>query len=332
MKTPQSLLPDARTLERRLRAALDGGGSSNEPVSVLRRTATHYMSTFPNEIVTCRLPGGRQRRVFIKYGAGRGHPAFGHRGNIAYEAQVYQRVLRALPGFRPKCLSAHTDPRTGGSALFLEYAGGGVPLSEASWKRRTCQPRPMALTARWLARFHAHHQPRVSEPSLAFLKRYDAAYYRGWAQRTFAFARPLQPRFPWLPELRARGDAWFAPLLSAAPTVIHGKFFAKTVLVRDEKLFTLDWESAAIGPGEIDLAMLTDGEGWPPKRVRRWEESYWRVRWPDRAAAEFSRTLAAARVYVQFRWLGDRPEKTMREKTLWRFDHLRGAAKELGLL
>jgi hypothetical protein len=332
MKTPQPLLPEARTLERHLRAALDGGGGSNDPVAVLKRTATHDMSTFPNEIVTCRLPGGRKRRVFIKYGAGRGHPAFGHRGNIAYEAQVYQRVLRALPEFRPKCLGAHTDSRTGGCALFLEFADHCVPLSEASWKRRACQPRPMACTARWLARFHAHHQPRVDEPALAFLKRYDAAYYRGWAQRTSAFARPLQPRFPWLPELRACGDAWFAPLLSATPTVIHGEFFAKTVLLRDEKIFALDWESAAVAPGEIDLAMLTDGEGWPFKLVRRWEESYRRVRWPDGVPSEFSRTLAAARVYVQYRWLGDRPEKTMREKTLWRFDHLRGAAKELGLL
>src|ERR1043166_4126539 len=315
MKTPPSWLPDAQTLERRLRAALDSAGGSQEPVIVLKRTPTHDMSTFPNEIVTCRLPGGRKRRVFVKYGAGRGHPAFGHRGNIAYEAQVYQRVLRALPEFRPKCLGAHTDPRTGGSALFLEYADRCVPLSEASWKRRACQPRPMALTARWLARFHAHHQPRASGPSLAFLKRYDAAYYRGWAQRTFAFARPLQPRFPWLSELRARGDAWFAPLLSATPTVIHGEFFAKTVLVRDKKLFTLDWESAAVGPGEIDLAMLTDGEGWPPKPVRCWAQSYRRARWPVSAPAEFNRTLAAARLYVQFRWLGDRPEKTVREKT-----------------
>src|SRR5262249_8170323 len=113
---------------------------------------------------------------------------------------------------------------------------------------------------------------------------------------------------------------------------IHGEFFANTVLVRGEKLFALDWESAAVAPGEIDLAMLTDGEGWPAKLVRCWEESYLRVRWPDGAPADFNRTLAAARVYVQFRWFGDRPEKTLREKTLWRFDHLREAAKKLGLL
>jgi hypothetical protein len=332
MKTPPSWLPDARSLEHRLSAALDGDGGANGRVTVLKRTATHYMSTFPNEIVTCRFPGGRKRRVFIKYGAGRGHAAFGHRGNLPYEAKVYQRVLQALPDFRPNCLGAHTDLRTGDTALFLEYLDRCVPLSEASWDRRTCQPRPMAQTSRWLARFHAHHQRRVREPSLAFLKRYDAAYYRGWARRTFEYARLLQPRFPWLRELRECGDAWFAPLLSAPPTVIHGEFFAKTVLVRGERLFLLDWESAAVAAGEIDLAMLTDGEGWPARLVRRWEESYRRVRWPDGTRAEFRQGLAAARMYVQFRWLGDRPERTVREKTLWRFDHLRGAAEKLGLL
>ena len=332
MKTPRPLLPDLPTLRKRLAAGLYRDAGKGEPVKVLRRTVPHYMSTFPNEIVTCQWPGGRKRRVFVKYGAGRGHPAFGHRGVIPYEARVYERLLRALPGFRPKCLGAHSDLRTGDTALFLEFADRCVPLSEASWNRRRCRPGPMLQTARWLAGFHAHYEPRVREPSLSFLKRYDAAYYRGWAQRTFEFARPLQRRFPWLAELHACGDAWFAPLLSAAPTVIHGEFFAKTVLVQDKRLFVLDWESAAIAPGEIDLATLTDGAGWPANVVRRCAEKYQRARWPGGAPAGFERTLHAALVYSQFRWLGNRPENALREKTLWRYGHLHDAVKQLGLI
>src|ERR1041384_6430374 len=181
MKTPQPLLPDLPTLTKRLTAGLWRGAGNGRGVRVLRRTAPHYMSTFPNEIVTCQLPAGRKRRVFIKYEAGRGHSAFGHRGNIRYESEVYRRLLQALPEFRPECLGAHTDPRTGDTALFLEYADRCVPLSEASWTRRRCRSRPMVRTTRWLARFHAHHEPRAGEPSLSFLKRYDAAYFRGWA-------------------------------------------------------------------------------------------------------------------------------------------------------
>jgi hypothetical protein len=332
MKTPQSALPDLPTLTKRLRAGLRDSAGNGNAVKVLKRTRPRFMSTFPNEIVTCQWPGGRRRRVFIKYGADCNHSAWGHRGDLAYEAEVYQRVLRSLLEFRPRCLGAHTDPATGDTALFLEYADRCLPLSMVSWNGSTCQPRPMVETARWLAQFHARHERRVDEPSLAFLKRYDAAYYRGWARRTFEFARPLQSRFPWLPDLTASGDAWFAPLLPASQTVIHGELVAKTVLVRRQKLFLLDWESAAIAPGEIDLAMLTDGAGWPAQLVRRCEDHYQRAHWPGGAPTGFKRTIAAARAYVQFRWLGDRPEKTLREKTFWRYDHLRAAVKKLGLI
>src|SRR5439155_18364393 len=102
------------------------------PVKVVKRTLPAFMSTFPNEIVTCQLRDGRKRRVFIKYGAGQSHRAFGHRGDLPYEAQVYQRVLRALPDFRPRCLGAHTDAVTGDTALILEYADHSVRLSDIS--------------------------------------------------------------------------------------------------------------------------------------------------------------------------------------------------------
>src|SRR5437773_12302938 len=108
MKTPLSLLPDLPTLTARLTAALNGDCASG-PVTVLDRKLPRFMSTFPNEIVTCRLPNGRKRRVFIKYTSGQGHNSFGHRGDVAYEAEVYQRLLSTLPEFHPQCLGVHTD-------------------------------------------------------------------------------------------------------------------------------------------------------------------------------------------------------------------------------
>ena len=332
MKTPQSLLPDLPTLRERLTIGLADASRGRHPVKVLKRNPPPFMSTFANEIVTCQLPGGRKRRVFIKYGGGRSHLSFGHRGDIAYEAEVYRRVLQPLPDFRPKYLGAHTDSGTGDTSLFLEYVDRNNRLSDMSWKRATRQPRAMAQTARWLARFHAALESRTLEPALAFLKRYNEEYYRGWARRTFEFARPLQVQFPWLVELRKCGDTWFAPLLAAPPTVIHGEFYAKTVLIRSQSLFMVDWESTAIAPGAIDLVALTEGEGWSPKLVRRCEIEYLRARWPNGAPADFQRTLAAARLYMHFRWLGERPDWTVREKTLWRYHHLHAAAKQLDLI
>ena len=332
IQTPRSLLPDLATLTDRLATGLDVTGGRGRPVRVLKRSLPRFMSTFPNEIVTCQLPNGRKRRVFIKYGAGRNHDCFGHRGAIPYEAEVYRRVLQRLPDFRPKCLGAHTDPETGDTTLFLEYVDGSIRVSDISWKQSTRQPRMMGQTARWLARFHRHHEWCLHDPSFSFLIRYDQQYYRRWAQRTFEFAQGLQSRFPWLADLEKSGDAWLAPLLTAAGTIIHGEFYSKTVLARGKELFMVDWESAAMAAGEIDLAALTDGRGWPAKLVRRCEGNYLRVRWPDGPPAGFQRTLAAARVYLHFRWLGDRPEWAVREKTFWRYDHLRAAAQRLQLI
>src|SRR5438094_9124808 len=209
------LLPDSRTLTLRLTAALGCDRHEQRPVKILRRTLPPFMCTFPNEIVTCQLPDGRKRRVFIKYQAGQSHECYGHRGDVPYEAEVYRRLLHSLPNFKPKCLGAHADPDTGDISLFLEYVYRSVRLSDIVWKRLTRQPRGMTQAASWIGKFHAVHEQRIEDPLLAFLRRYNAEYYRGWAQRTFEFSRPLHGRFPWLTKLY-RADEWFAPAGRAA--------------------------------------------------------------------------------------------------------------------
>jgi len=149
LKTPVALLPDGGTLTTRLTAALNGGGDGTRPVIILKRELPPFMSTFPNEIVTCRLPDGRKRRVFVKYQAGQSHRSYGHRGDIPYETEVYRRVLHPLRDFRPRCLGAHRDLETGDTSLFLEYVYCNVRLSDMVWKRSTRQPRAMIQAARW---------------------------------------------------------------------------------------------------------------------------------------------------------------------------------------
>lgn len=331
LKTPATLLPDGPTLTTRLTAGLNGGGNETGPVTILKRELPPFMSTFPNEIVTCRLPDGRKRRVFVKYQAGQSHGSYGHRGDIPYETEVYRRVLGPLLDFRPKCLGAHSDPDTGDTSLFLEYVYRNVRLSDMVWKRSTRQPRAMVEAARWVGRFHAAHERCVDDRSLAFLKRYDDAYYRGWARRTLEFARPLHARFPWLARI-CEGDEWFTPLMARRPTVIHGEFYAKNVLVRRHRVFMVDWESAAVAAGEIDLAALTEGKYWPAVLVRQCERAYMVARWPEDAPAGVARALDAARIYLHFRWLGERPEWSVREKNLSRYEQLHAAAKRLGLI
>src|ERR1043166_5628729 len=231
MKTPLSLLPSLPRLTAGLTAALNTDDVPH-PVTVLRRRLPRFMYTFPNEIVTCRMPDGRKRRVFIKYEAGRSHHSFGHRRNVSYEAKVYQHLLRSLPEFRPRFLGALTEPGSGNTWLILEFAYGSTRVFDLSSHESTEQARALVESARWIGQFHAAGEALIQDEARSFLIRYDAEYYRGWALRAAEFSRPLQGRFPWLSAIPEWGDAWFTPLLTAPQTVIHGEFYSKTIMVR----------------------------------------------------------------------------------------------------
>ncbi|MBU6401778.1 MAG: hypothetical protein KGS61_15785 [Verrucomicrobia bacterium] len=330
MQTPPVLLPDARTLHARLAAVLTA--EEFPPMTVVDRKRPRYMSTFPNEIVTCRLGDGKARRLFCKYERGCNHNAHGHRGGLAYEAAVYRHVLQPLHTVRPEFVGAHTDGTTAETWLFLEYLDHCTRLKDIRVRRKgISQPVAMSLAARWLGKFHRSQQVRLGNVATAFLKRYDADYYAGWVQRAWAFARPVRRRFPWLAILCAHAHRMFAPLLAAPATIVHGEFYINNVLVRRKQVYPVDWESAAIGPGEIDLAALTEGP-WAKAVVRRCERDYQRHRWPDTVPGRFAFTLDTARLYLHFRWLGERPDWTLGQKHRWRYACLREIGRRLGLI
>ena len=185
------------------------------------------------------------------------------------------------------------------------------------------------MAARWIGRFHAANEARLSSTPLPFLNTYDSAYYQGWARRTSLFAGPVQQRFPWLTTLCERSQVAISLLLAPPVTIIHGEYYPKNVLYRAGIIYPVDWESAAIAAGEIDLACLTDR--WPAETVRECESAYQQARWPDGAPAAFAQRLAAARLYMHFRWLGDRPEWTTHQQ-YWRFKYLRAVGEQLGLI
>jgi aminoglycoside phosphotransferase (APT) family kinase protein len=163
---------------------------------------------------------------------------------------------------------------------------------------------------------------------LSFLRTYDAAYYAGWARRTEEYARSLQQDFPWLGIVSRRFEAALALLLEAPQTVIHGEYYPKNLVLHDGTAYPVNWESAAVGPGEIDLATLTDRcDGGV---VRRCELVYRQARWQGEAGG--GRVLDLARLYVHFRWLGDGPGRKTGRKKFWRFEAIRALGERLGLL
>ena len=293
-------------------------------VELLERHPNDRSSTFESEVVTCRLADGRELKLLCKYERFRhsnirDHGSWGHRRGDGYEAEVYRRVLRPLGAAAPRFFGVYRDDETGTTCLFLEYLDGAQHPEGASTL-------PQAVT--WLARFHRDAEPFAFNGEAVFLSRYDRSYYSGWAERTATFAEPFREQYPWVADVCAQFAKRGAPTLEREPTVIHGEYYRKNLLMRGEQIYAIDWESCAIGAGEIDVAMLA--EGWSKEQVDDIERQYARQRWPGGPPENFAHRFALAQVYVHFRWLGDQREWTPFET--WRFEELRAASARAGLL
>lgn len=285
---------------------------------VLSRRANLFSSSFLSEVVTCRLAGGQELCLFCKYGAGAADATgYGHRGGVAYEALVYRDLLRPLGVRAAPFFGAHLDPHTGATWLVLGFQQG----------RRI--NKKLGLAARWIGAFQRAAALRFGAKPPAWLKRYDTVYYAQWARRTRHLAAQLGLCPPWLPAVCVGFEAVVSDLLNLRPTAIHGEFYPHNVILHEDAAVPIDWESAAFGAGEIDLASLT--EGWSSEDVDECVRSYAAARWPEGRPSEFEAVFDAARLYLDFRWLGESPAQLADPESRWYLDDLLVRGGRLGL-
>jgi aminoglycoside phosphotransferase (APT) family kinase protein len=268
------------------------------------------------------VDGGDELRLFGKYG-GRDHSSFGHRGGVEYEAEVYRRILApsALPA--PRFYGAGPAGPAGEVWLAIGHLDHAIRL------QHTPDPRVWEQAARWVGRFHAEHEARSADPAVAFLNVYDAAYYLGWAHRTAEWAAAQGADFSWLAHLSRRAEALLPGLLDGPRTVIHGEYYPRNIVHQDGIVYPVDWESAAVARGEIDLATLTDGDA--PELVAPCEAAYQSARWPDGAPPDFTPNLERARLYIHLRWLGSTGEIKPKHRAR-RCNHARALGERMGLI
>jgi thiamine kinase-like enzyme len=174
----------------------------------------------------------------------------------------------------------------------------------------------MRLAARWIGEFHAANERRAVKASMRFLTAYDSAYYRGWPRRSRLLARRHSLTHSWLEPLCRRMEDEIVALADMRPTIIHGEFYPHNVMFQRGIVRPVDWETAAVAPGEIDLATLT--EGWSRSECCEIEAEYKLGRWSGDAPASFLRNLDLARAYMQLRWLGDNDGREAGNMTRWR--------------
>jgi hypothetical protein len=262
---------------------------------VVSREANVRNSSFLTEVVTCRVPGGEDLRLFFKYGGGfEEATGFGHRGGVSYEARVYQDLLQPLGVRTVPFYGTHLDSEAGATWLILGFQPG--------W----CIEMRLGLAARWIGEFHRAATARFGSRPPAWLKRYDRAHYAQVAHQTREHAERLGVGLPWLPAACEAFESTAVDLLGSRPAVIHGELYPHNVMRHLDTVLPVDWESAAFGAGEIDLASLT--EGWPAADVDECLREYAAARWPGGSPQDFDAAFDAARLYLDFRWLSEKPD------------------------
>lgn len=322
MTSSKSELPEIDNLQSGLNSALKDEGLLKGKLTIVARQPNVYASTYPSEIVTCRIGDGPKVQLFCKYSTGWINEAHGHRGGVEYEAKVYQRLLKYSDLSLARFVGIYQQPHDNCTWLVLEYLTDSMKI--------TASPELTAplRAARWLGVFHSFCSTKMTNPSLTFIRRYDAEYYKGWAMRALSIAKLSEHDYQWVVSICDHFDDVISELTTFPATIIHGEYYPKNVLFHDGSVYPVDWESTAIGPGEIDILTLTDG--WNPDARRQLVHEYQQARWPEETPHDFNRRMCTASIYVQFRWLSDHDEWFPAYK--WRLDTLRRSAEDIGLL
>lgn len=240
----------------------------------LRRRPYPYATSCPlTELTVTYADGARARRLLLKdLGAAPARP--GTKAEPRREADVYRNLL-APAGVGPELLASGRD------WLLLELVDG-VELWQVGEVAR------WAGVAAWLGVLHRRFADRGAELRAAGLGPLTADVFNSWVDRA-------QPQLAGVLDPDAC-RAELAPLADLRPTLVHGEFYPANVLVAGERVVPVDWETAALGPGALDLAALTTG--WDASVQQRLVEAYGEV---DLV------TLDRARLALALRWIGWQP-------------------------
>jgi ATP-binding cassette subfamily B protein len=317
-------LPSTLVLEQALRNVLSTGARFNADahLAIVHRRQNPYASTFASEIVTCQADDGQRFELFCKYARATEHDdshiTLGSRGGVGYEAAVYSELLAPLATSAAHFYGA--SDLAGSTCLVLEYVGDADRIDESPHTSAA-----MLGAARWIGEFHARCEQSPTAPALL---RYDADHYRRSIRNAMASCEVFEADNPWLRVLYTRADELVDLLAQNVPVLIHGEYYPHNILYREGRVIPVDWESAAVAPGEIDLMTLT--ERWDDALEREYCDEYVRARWPAGPPADWESRRLAARAYLQVRFLGD--AGSWKHGRDWRLDLLHNASGDLGLL
>jgi aminoglycoside phosphotransferase (APT) family kinase protein len=169
-----------------------------------------------------------------------------------------------------------------------------------------------------LGRLHVWGESRVKELSRGSIVRWDDPdMHMRWARRA---RRELGDRGPAAGTAHLLDPLWrrygiVARRLNAMPkTLVHGDFNASNILVTrspaGNRVRVIDWETAGVGPGLLDLASLVSGrlpEGLKEQMVAAYRANLEGGRLAALSDTEFDEALCWCRLALAVKWLGWSP-------------------------
>jgi aminoglycoside phosphotransferase (APT) family kinase protein len=223
-------------------------------------------------------------------------------GGLRYELAAHARARQLASEGIPESLGAAGSAEE--LSLFFECLDDPVPVNRL-------RPQEPALYAAvtWIA--HLHRVSAEQRPQwVDSLNGFDAAFLAQWPERATTMIREVAGRFgaPFDAGLVAAAGpeaADVVALLEADPVFVHGDFFPSNVVGSGATMWTLDWELAAAGPGEFDLAAFVFG--WPDDIANEYTSQYVRTRWPSDHPTNFEMRFEAARRLLLMRILSVAP-------------------------
>lgn len=235
------------------------------PVAGIERVRSANSSSYTSEVVTVRLAGGEEFRLFLK--------DFGHsqfpKDDLARQRDRELRVYRDLLG--PAGLGAAKyygsvwDGSQGRFWLLLEFVEG-TPVEYCAfddWVR----------AAAWLGRLHGHFAGQADHLGTCdFLLRHDADFFRSQARQALKGVSQCWPSLAGrLAEVLKRFEPCVEVLVSQPLTLVHGSYNSRNILAGARRepasVCPVDWEKAALGSALYDLAFLS--YGFEPPRLDR---------------------------------------------------------------
>jgi hypothetical protein len=220
-------------------------------------------------------------------------------------------TYRALVGFEklgpPVFYGAIVNRRAARYRLLLERVDGLELQFVGDFNR-------WLATAAWLGAFHRRFASKAAALRVTptRLLSYDREFLALWFERARRRAedargvdRRAASRLKAIERLANTHERCVAALAALPPVLMHGEFFPSNILIQPRRVCPVDWETAAIGPGLVDVAALSAG-GWTEDEKLRLLRRYQTARTGRSGplSSDLKRAFDASRFHLAMRMLG----------------------------